>query len=99
MGRVSQRRPIADERMYDDPRTFTLDELDRLKRIAASADSGGRRWQASGGYPQSISRLGDAVLIAQTFVDPDSPSTEAEFIAAFDPPTVRRLLEEVVPHH
>lgn len=85
-------------RMYDGPRPFSSEELDRLKGIALRADSGGRRWSWGGSYPQRITRRGDAVLIADCYEAPDRPSRVAEFIAAFDPPTVRRLLEEVVPH-
>ena len=87
--------------MRDEPinsrRPFNATDLTRLRSIAETEDKGGRRWQWSGGYPQTVTRLGDAVLIANTFDNPDSPSPAAEFIAAFDPPTVLRLLDEVMP--
>jgi hypothetical protein len=78
-------------------RAFTLAEVQEMRRIAAAADHGGRPWYWSGGYPQSVNREGDVALIADTFTDPDHPASEAEFIATFDPPTVLRLLDEVVP--
>jgi hypothetical protein len=65
-----------------------------LRRVAEAADADGREWEWSGGYPQTVTRIGDAVLIANTFEGPDWPSTIAEFIATFDPPTVLALLAE-----
>lgn len=87
------------EPMYDGPRPFSVRELAELRAIAEREDKGGGRcWTWSGGYPQTVTRMGDATLIASTYQDPDTPSPPAEFIAAFDPPTVLRLLAEAVPH-
>lgn len=76
------------------PDPLTADERDRLAMVAMAADqdSVGRPWEWKGGYPQTVIRIGDAVLIANCFEEPDRPSTIAEFIATFDPPTVLRLL-------
>src|ERR1035441_2293123 len=64
----------------------------RYMTLAEAADADGRPWEWSGGYPQTVTRTGDAMLIANTFEGPDFPSTIAEFIATFDPPTVLALL-------
>lgn len=84
---------------------FTAEQVDTLRRIAWAADRGERPWdwtasQAEGkaGYPQQVLRVGDAVLIAECYDAPDERACTAEYIAAFDPPTVLRLLDEVVPH-
>jgi hypothetical protein len=69
--------------------------LDELRRIASAADHGARPWTWSGGYPQTVVRVGDVVLIAQCFDGPDTPANRAEFIATFDPPTVLRLLDRL----
>ena len=67
-------------------------DLDALERIAQAADADGRPWEWKGEYPQTVIRIGDVALVADTFEDPDSPSRFAEFIATFDPPTVLALL-------
>jgi hypothetical protein len=69
--------------------------IESLRRIAEAADHQGRPWEWEHAYPQRITRVGDVVLVAECFEDPDSPSRFAEFIATFDPPTVLALLEEV----
>lgn len=68
---------------------------EHFRSVAEAADNGGRPWEWSGGYPQWIIRQGDAVLIAETYEGPDFPSTIAEFIATFDPPTVLGLLDRL----
>lgn len=78
--------------------TFTLEQLEHMRRVAEAADDGGRPWFWKGRYPQSVVREGDVVLIADTFTDPDFPADKAEFISTFDPPTVLAILAEVVPH-
>jgi hypothetical protein len=72
--------------------TFQID-FEPLRRVAEAADKGGRPWVWNGGYPQTVIREGDAVLIANTYEEPDHPSTTAEFISTFDPPTVLMLLD------
>jgi hypothetical protein len=70
-------------------------DLDALKAVAEAAngnDGVSRPWTWRGGYPQSIFRDGDAVLVADCFEGPDHPSVFAEFIATFDPPTVLALI-------
>lgn len=67
--------------------------LDHFRQVALAADDGRRPWFWRGGYPQTVSREGDAILIADVFEDPDSPARFAEFIATFDPPTVLFLLD------
>lgn len=80
--------------------SLTNERLGELRRVAEAADADGREWtwkasesDGSAGYPQHILRVGDVVLVAQTYDDPDRPATFAEFIAAFDPPTVLALLD------
>ena len=68
---------------------------DALRAVAVAADNGGRSWEWKGGYPQQVIRIGDVMLVAETYEGPDFPSTIAEFIATFDPPTVLALLDEV----
>lgn len=75
----------------------TLD-VTELRRIALRANGGGRPWLWKGGYPQTILREGDVTLVAETFTDPDHTADFAEFIAAFDPPTVLRLLDLLDAH-
>lgn len=74
-------------------------DLDHLWLVASAANRGGadQPWEWTGGYPQTITRIGDAVLIANTYEGPDFPSTIAEFIATFDPPTVLELLRLASP--
>lgn len=67
--------------------------LDHLRQVAQAADDLRRPWSWQGGYPQTVTRAGDVVLIANTYEDPDSPAPLAEFIATFDPPTVLFLLD------
>ena len=67
-------------------------DVTKLLLVAEAADDDRRPWEWEGGYPQTVTRIGDVVLVANTFEDPDSPSRFAEFIATFDPPTVRWLL-------
>jgi hypothetical protein len=67
-------------------------DLSALRAVAEAADKGGRPWEWTGGYPQHVIRQGDAVLVAETYEGPDFPSTIAEFIATFDPPTVLAML-------
>jgi hypothetical protein len=69
--------------------------MDVLRSIAEAADHGGRHWSWTGGYPQQVIRVGDVMLVAETYEGPDFPSTLAEYIAAFDPPTVLALLDEI----
>ena len=66
--------------------------LDHLFAVAQAADEGGRPWEWQGGYPQSVLRVGDVVVVADVFESPDAPSRFADFIATFDPPTVLSLL-------
>jgi len=54
---------------------FDLDELHRLNSKRAVGP-----WFASGGYPQRISNSA-ALVIAETFHDPDRVADDAEFIA------------------
>lgn len=83
---------------------FTADEVADLRRVAWAADRGGRPWSWHPSLNperpgvQTVDREGDAVLIANCFDEPDVRMCTAEYIAAFDPPTVLRLLDEVVPH-
>jgi hypothetical protein len=67
--------------------------LEEVERIALAADEGGRPWEWTGGYPQGVLRVGDVVVVADCFEDPDSPSRFAEHIATADPPTVLWLIE------
>jgi hypothetical protein len=70
-------------------------DFDRLEKIAEAANSGVRPWvweTNEKGYPQQIVRQGDAALIAETYDGPQHPPRNAEFIAAFDPPTVLALI-------
>lgn len=71
------------------------ESLARLRSVAEAADADGRKWYWRGGYPQSIIREGDVVLVAQTLTNPDHRPEFAEFIAAFDPPTVLALLDRL----
>jgi hypothetical protein len=69
-----------------------------LRAIAAAAYTGDHHpWEWTGvgehGYPQQILQQGDVVLIAECYEGPDHPSSIAEFIATFDPPTVTALLD------
>ena len=73
-----------------------------LRRVAEAADDDGRPWTwraseagGSGGYPQTILRVGDVVLVANCYESPDYPARFAEFIATFDPPTVLALLDRL----
>ena len=68
------------------------DPLDRLREVAEAADNGSP-WEWEHAYPQRITRVGDVILVADCFEDPDSPSRFAEFIATFDPPTALALVE------
>ena len=70
-------------------------DFDKLQEIAEAANSGVRPWEwrtNAKGYPQQIIRQGDAALIAETYDGPQHAPRNAEFIAAFDPPTVLALL-------
>ena len=66
--------------------------MSEARRVAEAADNGSP-WEWEHAYPQRVTRVGDVVLIADCFEDPDAPSRFAEFIATFDPPTVLSLLE------
>lgn len=46
--------------------SLTTDELWNLRAIAKRADADGRRWMWAGGYPQTVVRVGDVVLVAET---------------------------------
>lgn len=52
-------------------------------------------WSAVGehGYPQRVTALGPATLIAETYVGPDHPASEPAHIARFDPPFALRLCD------
>jgi hypothetical protein len=63
-----------------------------LLRIAILANAYDRPWEWQGGYPQRVVRVGDMVVVADTFESPDRPPRFAEHIAAFDPPTALALL-------
>lgn len=78
--------------MSDQVRQNGLD-LMGLRATAERADADGRRWLWEGGYPQTVLREGDVVLVANTFESPDHPSIFAEYIAIFGPPTVLALLD------
>jgi hypothetical protein len=70
-------------------------ELDNLEGVALMADHGGRRWvhrRSDKGYPQTILREGDVVLVAECFEGPQYPPLFTDFITTFDPPTVLRLI-------
>jgi hypothetical protein len=45
-------------------------------------DAPPRPWVWTGGYPQAITAVGPATLVANTFHDPDSVAHEAELICA-----------------
>ncbi|MHB1950221.1 MAG: hypothetical protein ACYCQK_01950 [Acidiferrobacteraceae bacterium] len=68
-------------------------DIAALRRIAERTDADGRPWLWRGGYPQTVLREGDVILVAETFEDPDQPVAFAEFISTFDPPTVLVLLD------
>jgi hypothetical protein len=69
-----------------------VSDFAHLRRVAEAADADGRPWEWTGGYPQTVTRVGDVILVANVFESPDAPSRFAEFIATFDPPTVLALL-------
>jgi hypothetical protein len=71
--------------------------FDNMRAVAERADDGRRPWVWKGGYPQTVLREGDVILVAQTFTDPDHTADFAEFIATFDPPTVLGLLDLLEP--
>ncbi len=73
------------------PAETIREALPDLRRVAEAADNG-NPWEWEHAYPQRITRVGDVVLVADCFEDPDSPSVFAEYIATFDPPTVLALL-------
>lgn len=60
---------------------------DRLGALAEAHE--GRDWDWTGvgahGYPQRVSSIGDAALIAETYNNPDMPHPAAEYIAAMHP--------------
>lgn len=92
-------RPVCDRRstMHEGQSSSPWDEsLVRLRAVAEAADESGRRWFWKGGYPQNILREGDVVLVAQTLTDPDHRPEFAEFIAAFDPPTVLAMIDRLL---
>jgi hypothetical protein len=66
--------------------------LEEIEQVANAADADGRPWEWEGGYPQRVLRVGDVVIVADAFEDPDSPSRFAEHIATADPPTVLWLV-------
>jgi hypothetical protein len=70
------------------PPSTRLDDI-RARVDAAAPD--GRKWTWKGGYPQTVLSVGDVTLIAETFENPDKPSTCAEFIA-HAPEDIRYLL-------
>lgn len=70
-------------------------DLERLREVAEAANDGDRAWTWKGGYPQNVLRMGDVVLVADCFAEPDHPADFAEHIATFDPPTVLNLLNLV----
>jgi hypothetical protein len=49
------------------------------------------------GYPQTIMREGDVILVAECYdgIGPEGPWAFAEHITTFDPPTVLRLLDRI----
>ena len=99
MGGVAVLPPrLRRERHHERAATVTVD-VNRLRVVAESADRDGRPWAWTGvgghGYPQRIIRVGDAVLMAECYDDPDTPDPTAEFISTFDPPTVLALLDAV----
>jgi hypothetical protein len=83
---------------------FSAEEVESLWRIAWAADRGSRAWSWHPSHNparpgvQTVDREGDACLIANCYDEPDERMCTAEYIAAFDPPTVLRLLKEVVPY-
>jgi hypothetical protein len=83
--------PAADRSAY---RVSVLD-TERLRKVATAADDDGRPWLWGGKYPQRVLRVGDTLIVADCFEDPDSPSRFAEFIATFDPPTAIALVAEM----
>jgi hypothetical protein len=52
---------------------------DRYRQLAADATPG--PWDWRGGYPQTITNPG-AILVANTYIDPDTRAYDAELIAA-----------------
>lgn len=78
-------------------------DLDHLEGIALMADWGGRPWvlrlEQPKGYPQTILREGDVVLVAECYEGPQYPPIFGDFITTFDPPTVLRLIEMARAHN
>jgi hypothetical protein len=69
-----------------------VDRLAHLRQVAQAADNGSP-WEWEHAYPQRVTRIGDVVLVAECFENPDMPSRFAEFIATFDPPVALALVE------
>lgn len=71
-------------------------DLDHLEGVALMADHGGRPWvlrlEQPKGYPQTVLRQGDVVLVAECYEGPQYPPIFGDFITTFDPPTVLRLI-------
>lgn len=80
-------------------KALTDEELDEIEGAALVADHGGRRWfrrDPTKGYPQSIIREGDGVLVADCYEGPEVyPPFFADHIARSDPATVLRLVAEI----
>lgn len=75
------------------------EELAEVEGCALMADHGGRRWIRKDplkGYPQTIFRDGDVVLVAQCYEGPETyPPLFADHIARSDPATILRLTAEL----
>lgn len=69
-----------------------------LRAVVEAADpTHSWEWHSVGehGYPQQVISVGNVNLIAECYEGPDFPSSIAEHIAAFDPPTALALLDEI----
>lgn len=53
-------------------------------------------WAAGriGGYPQHVLSVGNVLIIAETYDEPDAGATTAPYIAALDPATVIALCDK-----
>lgn len=78
-------------------------DLDHLEELANAFSEGlapsWRRWTwiagKNGGYPQRVLSVGNVLLVAETYDDPDRGATVAPYLAALDPGTVLALVAEV----
>jgi len=80
------------------PQRLSDEELDAVEGAALMADHGGRRWllrQNAKGYPQTVIRDSDVVLVAECFEGPEYPPVFADHITTSDPATVLRLIAEL----